>query len=176
VESREELVTLTNRVAEQVGFSRLKFFPGHIATFAPEGRLDFLMALHACDTATDDALHLGIRAGAALIVAAPCCHREVRPQVDPPEVFAPVWRHGILAERSAEIVTDALRALLLEIHGYKAEVFEFIAPEHTSKNLMIAAQRRSRPADPGPLRKQFRELIQAHGIREQRLARLLGEL
>ena len=176
VESREELVTLTNRVAEQVGFSRLKFFPGTIASCAPEDRLDFLMALHACDTATDDALHLGIRAGAALIVAAPCCHREVRPQVVPAGISAPVWRHGILAERSAEIVTDALRALLLEIHGYKAEVFEFISAEHTSKNLMIAAQRRSHPADPGPLRKQFRELIQAHGIREQRLARLLGEL
>ena len=176
VESREELVTLTNRVAEQVGFSRLKFFPGDIASFAPDARLDFLMALHACDTATDDALHLGIRAGAALIVAAPCCHREVRPQVDPPEVFVPVWRHGILAERSAEIVTDAMRALLLEIHGYKAEVFEFISPEHTSKNLMIAAQRRSHRADPGPLRKQFRELMQAYGIREQRLAGLLGEL
>ena len=80
------------------------------------------MALHACDTATDDALHLGIRSGAKLIVAAPCCHREVRPHVTPPAVLVPVWRHGILAERSAEIVTDAVRALLLEIRGYNADV------------------------------------------------------
>lgn len=176
VESRDELVTLANRVAHEVGFEGLKFLAGAIGNFDPGAPLDLLLALHACDTATDDALYLGIRSGAALIVAAPCCHREVRPHVDPPGVLAPVWRHGILAERSAEIVTDALRALLLEIHGYKAEVFEFISPEHTSKNLMIAAQRRAQPRDAGPLRAQFRELMQFHGIREQRLARLLGEL
>ena len=86
-----------------------------------------------------------------------------------------VLRHGILAEREAEVVTDGIRALLLEIHGYKAGVFEFISSEHTGKNLMIAAHKRTEPHDPAPLRARLRELLAFYGIREQRLARLLGE-
>ena len=84
-------------------------------------------------------------------------------------------RHGILAEREAELLTDGVRALLLEIHGYDARVFEFISPEHTAKNLMIAAHRRPQPPDPAPLRARLRELLDFYGIREQRLAQLLGE-
>ena len=94
----------------------------------------------------------------------------------PPTVLRDVLKHGILFEREAEIVTDAVRALLLEIHGYKAGVFEFISPEHTGKNLMIAAQRREHPLDPAPLRARLHELLAFHGIGEQRLARKLGEL
>jgi SAM-dependent methyltransferase len=176
VEARKELVALTSQVARNVGFDGLEFVTGTIAEFAPEEPLDLLIALHACDTATDDAIALGIRSGAALIVTAPCCHREVRPQIVAPAVLEPMLRHGILAAREAELVTDALRALLLEIHGYKAGVFEFISPEHTDKNLMIAAHRRAEPRDPAPLRAQLRELMEFHGLREQRLARLLGEL
>ena len=176
VEARKELVALTNQVARNVGFEGLEFTAGTIADFDPKGSLDLLVALHACDTATDDALALGIRSGAALIVTAPCCHRELRPQIAPPPVLEPMLRHGILAGREADLVTDALRALLLEIHGYKASVFEFISPDHTDKNLMIAAHRRSEPRDPAPLRAQLRELMDFHGLREQHLARLLGEL
>ena len=86
-----------------------------------------------------------------------------------------VLKHGILLEREAEITTDAIRALLLEIHGYKASVFEFISPEHTGKNLMISAQRRSELLDPAPMRDRLRSLLAFHGIREQRLAKKLGE-
>jgi Methyltransferase domain len=153
----------------------LAFVRGAIGDFAAEEKPDVLIALHACDTATDDALHLGIRSGAALIVAAPCCHKEVRAQLAPPPVLREVLRHGILAEREAELVTDALRALLLEIHGYKASVFEFISPEHTGKNLMIAAHKRREPHDPAPLRERLHALLAFYGIREQRLARLLAE-
>ena len=85
-----------------------------------------------------------------------------------------VLRHGILAEREAELVTDGIRALLLEIHGYKASVFEFIAPEHTGKNLMIAAHKRAQPHDPAPLRERLHALLAFYGIREQHLARLLS--
>lgn len=176
VETRAELVELTNRVARVNDFPALEFVEGKIAEFEPAEPIDLLLALHACNTATDDAIHLGIRAGAALIVTAPCCHQEMRPQIEPRPVVEPIWRHGILAERSAEILTDAIRALLLEIHGYKASVFEFIAPEHTSKNLMIAAQWRKAPRDPEPLRAELRELMRFHGVRQQRLAQLLGEL
>ena len=175
VEARPDLVELTNRVARATGFARLRFERGAIGDFAAEGAVDLLIALHACDTATDDALHQGIRAEASLILAAPCCHQEIRAQLTPPPVLREVLRHGILAEREAELVTDGIRALLLEIHGYKAGVFEFIAPEHTGKNLMLAAHRRASPPDPAPLRERLRELLAFYGIREQRLARLLAE-
>jgi len=175
VEARADLVELTNRVARETGFARLHFERGAIGDFAAEGAVDLLIALHACDTATDDALHHGIRAGASLILAAPCCHQEIRAQLTPPPVLREVLRHGILAEREAELVTDGIRALLLEIHGYKAGVFEFISSEHTGKNLMIAAHKRRDPHDPAPLRERLHALLAFYGIREQRLARLLGE-
>jgi SAM-dependent methyltransferase len=175
IEQRGELVELANGVARDVAFTGLKFVRGAIGEATPEA-VDVLIALHACDTATDDALHQGVRAGASLIIASPCCHKEVRAQIEPPAVLCDVWKHGILREREAEIVTDALRALLLEIHGYQASVFEFISPEHTGKNLMIAAHHRAHPLDPGPARARLRELLEFYGIREQRLARLLGEL
>jgi hypothetical protein len=161
-------------VAKDAGFDELQLVRGAIGDVAV-GECDVLIALHACDTATDDALHEGIRAGASLIVAAPCCHKELRPQMVPPPALRDVLKHGILLEREAEILTDAVRALLLEIHGYKASVFEFISPEHTGRNLMIAAQRRAQPLDPEPMRVRLRELLAFHGIREQHLARELGE-
>ena len=175
IELRAELVDLANGVAKDAGFDELRFVRGAIGEVSADA-CDVLIVLHACDTATDDALHEGIRAGASLIVAAPCCHKEIRPQIVPPPVLRDVLKHGILLEREAEIVTDAIRALLLEIHGYKASVFEFISPEHTGKNLMIAAQRRAQPPDSAPLRERLRELLAFHGIREQHLARKLGEL
>lgn len=171
VELRTELVEKGNAIA----LSGLKFIAGDIAGFQAD-QLDVLVALHACNTATDDALHLGVRSGARLILAAPCCHQELRPQIVTPPVLEPVLQHGILRERHAEILTDAIRALVLAIHGYDARVFEFIAAEHTGKNLMISAQRMEQPPKPEPLRAQLRELLAFHGVREQRLARLLGEI
>jgi hypothetical protein len=176
VEARQDLVDTTNRVAVECGFSGLRFVQGEIASFQPEGSLDVLIALHACDTATDDALALGVKSGAELIVAAPCCHREVRSQLEPPDLLLPIVRHGILAEREAEIVTDSLRALLLEMHGYSARVFEFISPEHTSKNLMISAQKLHTERDAKSLRDHLHELLGFYGIKKQRLAEHLGEL
>jgi SAM-dependent methyltransferase len=176
VEQRPELVELTNRVARESGCEGLEFVAGEIAGYQPADRLDVLIALHACDTATDDALSLGVKAEASLMVAAPCCHRELRHQLGSAQVLEPVLRHGILAEREAEIVTDAIRALLLEIHGYKARVFEFISPEHTSKNVMIAAHRSPAPQSREAKRAQLAELLAFHGIGEQRLASLLGEM
>ena len=174
VESRADLVELTNRVAQEQGFARLGFVRGAIGEFAPGGSVDLLIALHACDTATDDALALAVRSGVALVLAAPCCHKEIRLQLQPPPVLREVLRHGILCEREAEIVTDGIRALVLEIHGYNANVFEFISPEHTGRNLMLAAQKRTQALDAAPLRARLRELLDFYGIREQRLASLLG--
>jgi hypothetical protein len=175
VEARAELVELTNRVARENDLASLSFVQGTIADFQPPQSLNVLIALHACDTATDDALAQAVRAGAALILTAPCCHKEIRAQLRPPPVLREVLRHGILAEREAEIVTDGIRALLLEMHGYRASVFEFISPEETSKNLMLAAQKRLQPVDAAPLRAQWRELMEFYGLRQQRLATLLEE-
>ncbi len=175
VELRSELVELTNGIARMTGFEELQFVRGAIGSH-PVQSTDVLIALHACDTATDDALFQAIRAGATLILTAPCCHHEVRSLMDPPPLLQEITRHGILRERQAEILTDAIRALLLEIHGYKANVFEFISNEHTGKNLMIAAVKRPLPIDPAPLRLHLRELLRFHGIPRQHLAVLLGEM
>jgi hypothetical protein len=170
------LVAAANRSASETGYETLQFVHGTIGETVVEGGIDLLIALHACDTATDDALARGIAAGASLILASPCCHQEVRTHWRPPEVLRAILAHGILEEREAEIVTDGVRALLLEIHGYKTNVFEFISQEHTGKNLMIAAQKRPAASDPAPRRERLRALLDFYGIREQRLARLLGEL
>ena len=173
IEARPELVELCNRVARESHFDQLHFEPGDIADMALD-HVDVLIALHACDTATDDAIAKGIAAGAKLILVSPCCHKELRPQLVPPPPLAAALRHGIVLERHAEFVTDALRAALLEWAGYETKVFEFIATEHTGKNLMIAATKRNDGARREIHAEQVRELAHLYGIRNQRLAGQLG--
>jgi len=174
VELRPALVDAGNALAQKEGLAQLHFIAGTIAD-TPLERLDALIALHACDTATDDALARGHAAGARLLLVAPCCQKEIRPQLTAPPVFAEPLRHGIWQERHAEFATDALRALLLEWAGYRTKVFEFISHEHTAKNLMIAALR-ERPAASAasPLARQVRELARFYGIRAHHLATQLG--
>ncbi|HEY1107706.1 MAG TPA: SAM-dependent methyltransferase [Opitutaceae bacterium] len=170
IELRPELVELCNRIAQENGLAeRLAFTPGTIAAspLSP-GECDVLIALHACDTATDDALAAGIAAGAQLLVVAPCCQKELRRQLTAPPVLAPALRHGIFQERQAEFVTDALRAQLLECAGYRTKVFEFISTEHTAKNLMIAAIK-TPAADPAAV-DRARAFAAFYGIRQQKLA------
>ncbi|MBL9213218.1 MAG: SAM-dependent methyltransferase [Opitutaceae bacterium] len=175
LEARPELVALCNRVAQQHGWAdRLGFKAGRIADTAVEP-CDVLIALHACDTATDDALARGHAAGARLLVVAPCCQHELRPQLTAPPVLAEALRHGIFQERQAEFVTDALRAQLLEWAGYRTKVFEFISTEHTAKNLMIAAIRTRAPGQPDDATaRRIREFATFYGIRHQALATRLG--
>jgi hypothetical protein len=199
IEARADLVDLCNRTAKENQFDRLRFETGAIDGVKPD-RADVLIALHACDTATDDAIAWGVRAGATLIIVSPCCHKELRPHLRPPPALAGALRHGILLERHAEFVTDALRAALLEWAGYETKVFEFISTEHTAKNLMIAATKKSghRPSNcllsrpSGTLSsdssggegrgeevrrkdaRKVRELAALYGIRAQRLASNLG--
>ncbi len=169
IEARADLVTLCNEVAQAHGFgSRLTFALGTISE-TPLPRTDVLIALHACDTATDDALAKGIAGGAALIVVAPCCQKELRAQLTAPPVLAGALRHGIFQERHAEFVTDALRAALLEWAGYRTKVFEFISTEHTAKNLMIAAIKAHPPGNAAAAHR-VRELAAFYGIRQQCLA------
>ncbi len=178
IELRRELVDLCNRVARDHGLAdRLAFSAGTIADSpVGPGDCDVLIALHACDTATDDALARGVAAGARLLIVSPCCQKELRPQLVAPPILAGALRHGIFAERQAEFVTDALRAQLLECVGYQTKVFEFISTEHTAKNLMIAAIRRPAGAadNADAARDRMRDFARFYGIRRQRLAEHLA--
>jgi hypothetical protein len=176
VEARPELVELCNAAALAARCEGLGFVSGRIVDTAVPAT-DVLIALHACDTATDEALFRGIRAGAALIVAAPCCHKEIRPQLHAPAELAALARHGIFAERLSDMVTDSLRALLLEAHGYSVKVFEFIDAGHTPKNTMIAAVRRAQPdaAAAAKARTEFAALKTRFGLAHQHLETLLAD-
>ncbi len=146
VELRPELVDAANLAARRVHADGLDFVCGDIAETAvptDDGWLGIMVALHACDTATDIAIHQGIHRGAQIIVCSPCCHKELRPQMKAPSPLSPVLRHGVHLGQEAEMVTDAIRALLLEANGFDTKVFEFVGLEHSSKNKMILAVRRT---------------------------------
>ncbi|HEX2101262.1 MAG TPA: SAM-dependent methyltransferase [Candidatus Synoicihabitans sp.] len=172
IERRSELVETCNRIAAAHGLPHLSFRAGEIDATAA-APIDLLIALHACDTATDDALAAGVRADAGLLIVSPCCQKELHDQLTAPPVLAPALRHGIFHERQAEFVTDAMRALALEAAGYRTKVFEFVSTEHTAKNLMLAAIRTDQGPDP-VARRQLAELASLYGIREQRLAKHLN--
>lgn len=170
VDTKQDLVDLCSDIASASEFDGLEFVSGTIGDY-DLADTDILIALHACNTATDDAIYKGIRAGADLIVVAPCCHHELRPQIKPPGMFAGVLRHGVMLERTAETITDGLRALLMERSGYSTKIFEFISTEHTPKNNMIAATKGKVNEDSS---EQIAAIKEFYGIEEQRLEKLLG--
>ena len=175
VELRTELTDLCNSAVARLGLQGLRFDAGDVRTHAAAAT-DIMIALHACDTATDVAMHRGITAGASIILCSPCCHKQLRPQMRSPEVLQPMLRHGIHMAEQAEMLTDTLRALLLQSAGYDAQVFEFISPEHTSKNKMVLAVRRAQPlpaAQRLALRAQVSALKAFYGVAEQALETLL---
>jgi SAM-dependent methyltransferase len=145
VEFRDDLVTLCNDIAKQANFEQLHFVEGTIEDYKVK-EINLLIALHACDTATDDAIFKGINAGAELIVVAPCCHKQIRREIEKHKVKNDVsflTKYGIFLERQAEMVTDGIRALILEYHGYKTKVFEFISDAHTPKNVLVVGVKKS---------------------------------
>jgi SAM-dependent methyltransferase len=172
VETRTDLVVATNLLAKQIHATGLEFVTGEIAT-TPLPPVDALIALHACNTATDDAIRRGIELGAQLIVVAPCCHKEIRPQLGKTEPFTAVLRHGIMAERLAEWATDGLRALFLEWAGYRTKLMEFVGGEHTPKNLMIAAVREGEAFRDEAVRRRIVDLKAFLGIEHHALDVLL---
>jgi hypothetical protein len=173
VELRSELVHFCNGVVRKLGIGGLDFEQGDVSRREP-APLDVMIALHACDMATDHAIHFGLRSGASLIVCAPCCHKQLRPQMKAlPEPLAPMLAHGIHLGQQAEMLTDALRALLLQAHGYDTQVFEFVSLEHTQKNKMILATRRAQPLPAEPVYAQIRALKDFYAVREHCLETLL---
>jgi hypothetical protein len=117
---------------------------------------------------------MGIRTGAEIIMCSPCCHKEVRPQVRLPQVLVPMLQYGIHLGQEAEMLTDSLRALLLDAHGYDTKVFEFISLEHTSKNKMILATKRQQSKDNTAILAQIAELKRFYGVKQQCLEQLLA--
>lgn len=141
VEYRPDLVELCNQIAKNSEFDGLHFVQGSIQDYDSTGA-NVLIALHACDTATDDAIAKGITAGADLIVAAPCCHKQIRREIEAHKhknELEYLTRHGLFLERQAEMVTDGIRALILEHFGYSVKVVDFISDAHTPKNVMLIA-------------------------------------
>lgn len=144
VERRPDLIALGREVAASLALNNLSFREGAIAE-SDLSEPTVVVALHACDTATDDAIAKAVRANARYICVAPCCHKYVRARMKSSADLLPVLRHGILEERFAESLTDSLRVLALEAMGYQTKLFEFISLEHTAKNVMITAFKTGRP-------------------------------
>jgi SAM-dependent methyltransferase len=172
VDTKQQLVDLCNDIARASEFENLKFATGRIGDY-DLADADILIALHACNTATDEAIFKGIRAEADLIVVAPCCHQEIRPQMKAPAMLKNVLKHGIMLEREAELVTDGLRALLLEKEGYATRLFEFVGSEHTPKNNMIVGTKEEKKPDPAAIDEEIRAIEAFYGIERQRLQELL---
>jgi SAM-dependent methyltransferase len=172
VELREDMVTLCNAAVRRLALDGLRFEQGDVRSVVPP-KIDIMIALHACDTATDHAIHTGVRAGAAIIMCSPCCHKELRPQLLSPHPLRPILKHGVHLGQQAEMLTDGLRALVLEACGYETQVFEFVALEHTNKNKMILAVKRAAPVAPEAVWRQIDDLKAFYGIRDQCLETLL---
>ncbi len=140
VDSRIESRERNEKIAQRLGINNQVTFTAEYIEKFPNRNVDITVALHACDTATDDALAWAVRSKSKAILVSPCCHHDIQRQLSEiPEMFAPVAKDGILLQRLGDILTDTLRAMILRILGYRADVVEFIDSEHTVKNLMIRA-------------------------------------
>ncbi|MFG2103027.1 class I SAM-dependent methyltransferase [Micromonospora echinaurantiaca] len=177
VDVREDQRRRNTELAERLGWAdRVSFVAGTIADAVVEPAPDLVLALHACDTATDEALARAVRWRARWVLAAPCCHHDIAAQLRARPAPAPyelLTRQGILRERFADVLTDALRAGLLRLHGYRAEVVEFVDSRHTPRNLLIRARRTG--AEPiGTHRADYRALVDQWAV-TPRLETLLAE-
>ena len=175
VDRRLESVQRNRALAEQTGAAGMQFVVGDIADTPglDAGAPDVVLALHACDTATDDALAWAVRERAAIILAAPCCHHDLQRQFQQaPEPWGVLTRHGIVRERLLDLATDSLRAAILREWGYRAELFEFVSGEHTPRNIMLRAVRTGHvAADALGEREQLAQML---GVEPALLQRLRG--
>jgi Methyltransferase domain len=173
VEKRGSLVESANAIAGQLGDDRIRFIQGEINDVEVKP-IDILIALHACDTATDDAIYRGIQEECRWIVVSPCCQHELRSQLTAPAGLEPLFRHGVQVDRMTETVTDTLRCLYLEARGYQTRIQEFVGTEHTAKNLLIVASRTRNPGPSQDLVERALEFQHRFGIQSQRLQTLLS--
>ena len=176
VEIRPELVQKINEIIRDCGIdtrrdameSTMYFVQNSIEDYKPE-KLDVLIALHACDSATDDAILKGIRNNAKLIICAPCCHKQIRREMEKSGKTDSMTRFGIFLERQAVMITDAVRALVLEYCGYKTQVMEFIEYDNTPKNVLLVGRKSDKSVDKEAIAKQIKDLLGQYGIGEHYL-------
>lgn len=136
VDYSETVINASKRTAKNLGYNNMEFIQADLNSYTPQGRIDLVISLHACDTATDMAMGLGIRSKARAIVCVPCCHKDILKQYSY-EPFKAITKYGILKARLADTLTDGLRAAYLEAMGYKVSMVEYISPLETPKNIMI---------------------------------------
>ena len=176
VEYRKDLVNLCNDIAAKSNFNELRFVEGTIEDYENPS-IDVLIALHACDTATDDAIAKGVRGNADLIVVAPCCHKQIRREMEKNKIKNELdflTQYGIFLERQAEMVTDGIRALILEYFGYSTKVFEFISDTHTPKNILIVGvKKHTLKVDKATILKKIEESKAFFGIGRHYLEKVL---
>lgn len=174
-QSREHNAAVARDLGVDAG-QNLSFVVGTIGGVSLDPAPEVVLALHACDTATDEALAQAVAWGARLVLAAPCCHHDIAAQLrkaPTPSPYAMLTRHGILRERLADTLTDALRASLMRQQGYRVDVVQFVESQHTPRNTMLRAVRTGGPVKGGSVRKEYDELVSAWGL-HPRLAELLG--
>lgn len=173
IEARADLAASSNALARRLAYSGLSFEAERADTATPSP-VDMVLALHACDTATDDAIFRGISQSAAVIICAPCCQHELAPQLsEANSALRGLMRYGLLRQRQADLVTDAARSLLLEAFGYKSKIIEFVSTEHSGKNLLIVGTKSS-DVQREASRRQYEDLKALFGFRSQRLDQLLS--
>lgn len=176
VDVNDDLIDRHKQKVASLGWEHISFQTGYIADYNTDTHPDMVIALHACDTATDDAIAQGIRWGSQFIICAPCCQHDLQEQmarIELPDQFASVFQDGIFYERMGDILTDTLRATILRIMGYRTDVTQFVPIEHTAKNLMIRAAKTSQPGNERWV-EQYRKLKSFWGITPY-LEKLLGE-
>ena len=177
VEFRPDMVELCNDIAQKTGFKNLNFTEGTIENYDSTDT-NILIALHACDTATDDAIYKGITAQADLIVVAPCCHKQIRREMEKNKASNELdflMKYGIFLERQAEMVTDGIRAMILEYFGYKTKVFQFISDAHTPKNvLVVGIKGKTNPKKQAEILEKLKATKAYFGIDYHHLEKLLS--
>lgn len=174
IERRTDMISLCMKIREACEFQKLEFVSKDINDFK-SSEIDIIIALHACDTATDSAIYQGIRSQANLIICAPCCHKQVRNDMKKKSKFNSLTKHGIFEERQAEMLTDTLRILLMEKKGYKTKAFEFISNEHTRKNVMLMGKKTNKKINSERIQKDIDFLKESFQIDRQELEDLLNQ-
>ena len=176
VEFRADLVKLCNDISQQSGFKNLHFEQGTIESYDKTNN-QVLIALHACDTATDEAIYKGISSDAELIVVAPCCHKQIRREIEKNKAANEldfITRYGIFLERQAEMVTDGIRVLIMEYYGYHTKVVEFISDAHTPKNVMLIGIKKKNAVLRSEKLEELKKVKSYFGITQHHLEKLLN--
>jgi SAM-dependent methyltransferase len=171
LDSNPAVIETVREIAARLDYEEARFEAAAISDYVSDEPIDLLVSLHACDTASDDAIAAGVRLGAEAIVVAPCCHHELAAQIAEGEKDG-LLRHGLLLGRQADLVTDALRASALEAVGYRVDVIEFVAAEHTAKNVMLRAVRAPSTSRAARARKEYAALRDRFGV-EPAIGRVL---